>query len=119
MSLSHKRLLMLMLRLGLIGEYVGRIYISLNASPQYIIKEIYGSENVDFNGYDVYGKTGTAEYTNDKKLAHSWFVGYAKNDEIKQKSSSGGIFSLVANYILENTHLKNFSSNNIIQSRKK
>lgn len=31
---------MIMIMLGLIGEYVGRIYISMNASPQYVIKEI-------------------------------------------------------------------------------
>lgn len=30
---------MLMLMLGLIGEYVGRIYISLNNSPQYVIRD--------------------------------------------------------------------------------
>ncbi len=30
---------MIMVMLGLIGEYVGRIYISLNNSPQYVIKE--------------------------------------------------------------------------------
>lgn len=30
---------MMMLMLGLIGEYIGRIYISLNNSPQYVIKE--------------------------------------------------------------------------------
>ncbi len=29
--------------LGLIGEYIGRIYISLNNSPQYVIKEIVRS----------------------------------------------------------------------------
>lgn len=29
----------IMIMLGLIGEYVGRIYISLNNSPQYVIKE--------------------------------------------------------------------------------
>lgn len=28
----------LMISLGLIGEYVGRIYVSLNRSPQYVIK---------------------------------------------------------------------------------
>lgn len=31
---------MVMIMLGLIGEYVGRIYISMNNSPQYVIKEI-------------------------------------------------------------------------------
>ncbi len=36
---------LIMIMLGLIGEYVGRIYISLNNSPQYIIKEIYKRGN--------------------------------------------------------------------------
>ena len=35
---------MIMLMLGLIGEYVGRIYISLNNSPQYVIREIIGQK---------------------------------------------------------------------------
>lgn len=30
---------MIMIMLGMIGEYVGRIYISLNNSPQYVIRE--------------------------------------------------------------------------------
>ncbi len=30
---------MLMLMLGLVGEYIGRIYICINKSPQYVIKE--------------------------------------------------------------------------------
>lgn len=30
---------MLMLMMGLVGEYIGRIYISLNNSPQYVIRE--------------------------------------------------------------------------------
>ena len=29
----------LMLMLGLIGEYIGRIYVSMNAAPQYVIRE--------------------------------------------------------------------------------
>ncbi|MCI8779915.1 MAG: glycosyltransferase [Lachnospiraceae bacterium] len=32
--------------LGMIGEYVGRIYISLNNSPQYVIREIYQKSNL-------------------------------------------------------------------------
>ncbi len=31
---------MIMLMLGLIGEYIGRIYISLNSAPQYVIREV-------------------------------------------------------------------------------
>ena len=30
---------MMMIMLGLIGEYVGRVYICMNASPQYVIRE--------------------------------------------------------------------------------
>lgn len=30
---------MMMLMLGMVGEYIGRIYISMNDSPQYVIKE--------------------------------------------------------------------------------
>lgn len=33
---------MLMLMLGLVGEYIGRMYISMNNSPQYVIREIVG-----------------------------------------------------------------------------
>ncbi len=38
---------MIMLMLGLIGEYIGRIYISLNNSPQYVIKECIGGESFE------------------------------------------------------------------------
>lgn len=33
---------MILIMLGLIGEYIGRIYISINNSPQYVIKEMVG-----------------------------------------------------------------------------
>lgn len=32
----------MMIMLGLIGEYIGRIYICINNSPQYVVKEICG-----------------------------------------------------------------------------
>lgn len=35
----------IMIMLGLIGEYIGRIYISLNNSPQYVIKEKINCED--------------------------------------------------------------------------
>ncbi len=35
---------MIMIMLGLIGEYVGRLYISINNSPQYVIREIVRDE---------------------------------------------------------------------------
>jgi len=33
---------LILMMLGLIGEYIGRIYICINDSPQYVIKEIVG-----------------------------------------------------------------------------
>lgn len=33
---------MIMLMLGIIGEYLGRIYISLNNSPQFVVREVFG-----------------------------------------------------------------------------
>ena len=38
---------MIMIMLGLIGEYIGRIYISMNNSPQYVIREKWGFEDND------------------------------------------------------------------------
>ena len=35
------------------------------------------ADSVDFGDLTVYGKTGTAEYTSNKSITHSWFVGYA------------------------------------------
>lgn len=35
---------MIMLMLGLIGEYIGRIYISLNNSPQYVVRECINAD---------------------------------------------------------------------------
>ena len=39
----------IMLFLGMIGEYVGRIYISINNAPQFAIKETYNIEEQDEN----------------------------------------------------------------------
>ena len=37
---------MVMIMLGLVGEYIGRIYISLNNSPQYVVKETTDGEKI-------------------------------------------------------------------------
>lgn len=37
----------IMLMLGLIGEYIGRIYICLNNSPQYVIRQVIGHSIID------------------------------------------------------------------------
>ena len=34
----------ILVMLGLIGEYIGRIYICINDSPQYVIKQIAGEQ---------------------------------------------------------------------------
>lgn len=39
---------MLMIMLGLIGEYIGRIYISINNSPQYVVKEEVGNRGKEY-----------------------------------------------------------------------
>ncbi|MDR1603974.1 MAG: glycosyltransferase [Gracilibacteraceae bacterium] len=41
---------MIMMMLGMLGEYVGRIYISINKSPQYVIREIiHGGAQIEDN----------------------------------------------------------------------
>ena len=36
---------LILLMLGLVGEYIGRMYISMNHSPQYVIKETIGNHS--------------------------------------------------------------------------
>ena len=38
---------LILLQLGLMGEYIGRIYISQNNSPQYVVKEKINFKEVD------------------------------------------------------------------------
>lgn len=40
----------IMMMLGIIGEYIGRIYISINNSPQYVIKEMINMEKGEEDG---------------------------------------------------------------------
>lgn len=59
---------MIMLMLGLIGEYIGRIYISLNNSPQYVIRETLNLDNGQ--GFrEPEGLQGTPQKENLKEKA--------------------------------------------------
>ncbi len=40
----------LLVMIGLVGEYIGRVYICLNNAPQYVIRETYGLENIRNKG---------------------------------------------------------------------
>ena len=55
---------MIMFMLGLIGEYVGRIYISLNNSPQFVIRDIYssGNENETASSSKEEGRSGGPDH---------------------------------------------------------
>lgn len=39
---------MLMLMMGLVGEYIGRMYISMNNSPQFVIREMTGERKKEY-----------------------------------------------------------------------
>lgn len=36
---------LIMIILGVIGEYIGRIYLSLNKSPQYVVRQVIGKNS--------------------------------------------------------------------------
>ena len=43
---------MIMLMLGLIGEYVGRMYISMNNAPQYVVREAFNLNKKNEDDYE-------------------------------------------------------------------
>ncbi len=50
---------MMMLMLGMVGEYVGRTYLSVNGAPQYVIRQTAGgTDGADEKGADSTGRTG-------------------------------------------------------------
>lgn len=44
---------MIMIMLGICGEYIGRIYISLNSSPQYVIRDTYHLDRHPLRGSET------------------------------------------------------------------
>ncbi len=62
-----------------------------------VVQSGTGSKLKDTYGYTAAGKTGSAEYSTDKKKSHAWFTGYAGIDEpeicvtvIVEDGGSGG-----------------------------
>ena len=56
---------------------------------------------VNASNYTAYGKTGTAEFSENSEEAHSWFVGFAESDEKKialavilERAGSGSEFAV-------------------------
>ena len=49
---------------------------------RYVVTNGTGSK-LYTDSYTAYGKTGTAEFSDNKSEAHSWFVGFAEQDEKK------------------------------------
>ena len=48
----------IMLMLGMVGEYIGRVYISLNRSPQFVVREIVRQEEEAKNYIKCHGDMG-------------------------------------------------------------
>ncbi|MBR1635171.1 MAG: penicillin-binding protein 2 [Lachnospiraceae bacterium] len=54
----------------------------LREMMRYVVTNGTGSK-LYTDSYTAYGKTGTAEFSDNKSEAHSWFVGFAEQDEKK------------------------------------
>ena len=54
------------------------------ASLQKMMREVVvngtAQRLLDTEGYNAYGKTGSAEYSENKALSHAWFTGFAGDD---------------------------------------
>ena len=50
---------------------------SLRKMMREVIVNGTGRRAFDTEGYDIAGKTGSAEYSSNKSLSHAWFTGYA------------------------------------------
>ncbi|MCR5420959.1 MAG: penicillin-binding protein 2 [Lachnospiraceae bacterium] len=62
-----------------------------------VINSGTGTKLKGTQGYDVAGKTGSAEFSEDKKKSHAWFTGFAPVDEpqivvtvLAEESGTGG-----------------------------
>jgi len=62
---------------------------------RYVVTDGTATE-LNSSNYMAYGKTGTAEFNDNKDEAHAWFVGYAKKDDkelaiavLQEKGGSG------------------------------
>lgn len=54
---------------------------SLQKMMRQVVVNGTGRRVFDTQGYDISGKTGSAEYSSNKNMSHAWFTGYAGIDE--------------------------------------
>lgn len=74
---------------------------SLRTMMREVVVNGTGKRAFDTVGYDIAGKTGSAEYSSNKSLSHAWFTGFAGTDEpeiaitvIVEGGGSGGAVSV-------------------------
>ena len=54
---------------------------SLRKMMREVVVNGTGKRVFDTQGYEISGKTGSAEYSSNKSLSHAWFTGFAGEDE--------------------------------------
>ena len=59
---------MIMIMLGICGEYIGRIYISINNSPQYVIRGVYNMEPADAEDFSGRCSASDADAKSGEKM---------------------------------------------------
>ena len=69
------------------GKYRQLIDTGYAASLRKMMREVVVNGTAqklrDTTGYEIYGKTGSAEYSSDKSMSHAWFTGFAKGKDDK------------------------------------
>ncbi len=68
-----------------VREYGRIIESSYSKSLQNMMRQVVvngtGKRVLDTQGYNISGKTGSAEYSSNKSLSHAWFTGFAGREE--------------------------------------
>ena len=44
MRINHGKTIAKVMALGIVGEYVGRVFLTMGNYPQYVVREVYGAK---------------------------------------------------------------------------